>query len=53
MEITAINNQIVKETAKLQQKKYREETNLFLLEGYLYNLHIYKAIAESDHQFMK
>ena len=34
MEITALNNQIVKETAKLQQKKYREETNLFLLEGY-------------------
>ena len=33
MEITAINNNLVKETVKLQQKKYRTETGKFLLEG--------------------
>ncbi len=39
-EITSVNNQLVKETHKLQQKKYRDNTNLFLLEGY-------KAIKEA------
>ena len=33
MEITGINNQTVKEVVKLQQKKYRNETGKFLLEG--------------------
>lgn len=33
MEITSVNNEIVKETAKLQQKKYRDNTGKFLLEG--------------------
>lgn len=33
-EITSLNNDIVKETVKLQQKKYREESKKFLLEGY-------------------
>lgn len=33
MKITSVNNDIVKETAKLQQKKYREDSGLFLLEG--------------------
>ena len=33
MKITSINNEIVKETYKLQQRKYRQETGLFLLEG--------------------
>ena len=33
IEITSVNNEIVKETAKLLQKKYREETGLFLIEG--------------------
>ena len=32
MEITSVNNNLVKETVKLQQKKYRK--NLFLLEGF-------------------
>ncbi|MFA6989127.1 MAG: RNA methyltransferase [Candidatus Gastranaerophilaceae bacterium] len=31
--ITSINNEIVKETVKLQQKKYRNQTGFFLLEG--------------------
>ena len=34
IEITSLTNETVKETAKLQQKKYREETGLFLLEGF-------------------
>ncbi len=39
MEITSVNNEIVKETVKLQQKKFRDESGLFLLEGF-------KAIEE-------
>lgn len=33
MEITSVNNELVKETVKLQQKKYRDKENEFLLEG--------------------
>lgn len=33
MEITSVNNELVKETVKLQQKKYRNKENKFLLEG--------------------
>ena len=33
MKITSVNNNIVKETAKLQQKKFRDDSGLFLLEG--------------------
>lgn len=40
MEITSVTNEIVKLTAKLQQKKFRDKENLFLLEGY-------KAIEEA------
>ena len=40
MEITSTNNELVKETAKLQQKKYRDSEGLFLLEGF-------KAIEEA------
>ena len=32
--ITSVSNNKIKEAAKLQQKKYRTETGLFLLEGY-------------------
>lgn len=41
MEITSVNNELVKECVKLQQKKYREQTGKFLLEGY-------KAIKEAQ-----
>lgn len=34
LEITSVSNAKVKETVKLQQKKYRTETGLFLIEGY-------------------
>lgn len=38
--ITSVNNELVKETVKLQQKKYRDRENKFLLEGF-------KAIEEA------
>ena len=41
MEITSVNNELVKECVKLQQKKYRQSTGKFLLEGY-------KAIKEAS-----
>lgn len=34
IEITSINNELVKQVVKLQQKKYREEEKKFLLEGF-------------------
>ncbi len=40
MEITSVNNELVKTSAKLLQKKYRTESGKFLLEGY-------KAIKEA------
>lgn len=40
MEITSTTNELVKETVKLQQKKFRDETGKFLLEGF-------KAIEEA------
>ena len=33
MKITSVNNDLVKEVAKLQQRKFRDESGLFLLEG--------------------
>lgn len=33
-EITSVNNELVKQVAKLQQKKYRDEEKKFLLEGF-------------------
>lgn len=54
-EITSVNNEIVKQTAKLQQKKYRDETKLFLIEGfkpieeaYLANLDIEKVFVDRE-----
>jgi len=40
VEITSVNNDLVKEFAKLQQKKYRVQSGKFLLEGF-------KAIKEA------
>lgn len=33
MDITAVNNKLVKEVAKLHQRKYRQDSGRFLLEG--------------------
>lgn len=38
MEITSVQNKLVKEMTKLHKKKYRDESNLFLVEGY----HLYE-----------
>ena len=46
MKITSVNNELVKETYKLQQKKYRDESGLFLLEGD-------KCIEEAIHSGIK
>ena len=40
IEMTSVNNELVKETVELQQKKYRDESKKFLLEGF-------KAIEEA------
>ena len=33
MIITSVNNDLIKETVKLKEKKYRDLTNTFLIEG--------------------
>lgn len=44
MEITSVNNQLIKDTAKLHQKKYRDELGLFLIEGF----HLYEEALKMD-----
>lgn len=34
MEITSVNNPLVKETVKLHQRKYRDDRQVFIVEGY-------------------
>ena len=34
MEITSVNNPLVKDTVKLHQKKYRDMFDLYIIEGY-------------------
>lgn len=34
MEITSVSNELVKQVAKLQQRKFRDENSEFILEGY-------------------
>lgn len=51
MKITSVNNDLIKEITKLQQRKYREQQGLFLLEG---NKAIEEAIEfgiEIEHLF--
>ena len=45
IEITSVGNEKVKDTVKLQQKKYRNEKGLFLIEGHkaIYEAFIEKA----------
>lgn len=56
MKIESIHNQKVKEWLKLKEKKYRDETNTFLVEGdHLFNeamiKGIVKEIISTDHLF--
>ena len=55
MEITSVNNDLVKEYSKLQQKKYRNLSGKFLLEGYKaikeafdYNIEIEKIFVDKS-----
>jgi TrmH family RNA methyltransferase len=41
MIITSMNNQLIKDTVKLHQKKYRDQTSQFLAEGY----HLYQEAS--------
>lgn len=50
MEITSVNNDLVKETVKLQQKKYRTEK--FLLEGDKAIKEAYKAGLKFEYAFV-
>lgn len=43
MRITSVNNQLIKDTTKLHQKKHRDKTGLFLVEGY----HLYEEALKS------
>lgn len=44
MEITSVNNQLIRDMAKLHQKKYRDELGLFLIEGF----HLYEEALKMD-----
>lgn len=49
--ITSINNELVKETVKLQQKKYRDRKNKFLLEGFKSIEEAFNAGIEIEYVF--
>ena len=51
-EITSVNNELVKETVKLQQKKYRDKTDKFLLEGYKCIEEAFDAGLELEYVFV-
>ena len=51
-EITSTNNDLVKETAKLQQKKYRDKENKFILEGYKCIEEAFKAGLNLEYAFV-
>lgn len=52
MEITAVNNNLVKETVKLQQRKYRDNTGKFILEGFKVIDEAYRAGIEIETVFV-
>ena len=52
IEITAVNNNLVKETVKLQQRKYRDKENKFLLEGFKSIDEAYRAGIEIENVFV-
>lgn len=51
-EITSVNNDLVKETVKLQQKKYRDKENKFLLEGFKCVEEAFNAGLEIENVFV-
>lgn len=52
LEITSVNNELVKETVKLQQKKYRDKENKFLLEGEKSVKEAFEAGIDIEHLFV-
>ena len=52
MEITSVNNELVKNTVKLQQKKYRNVEKKFLLEGYKAIREAFDADITLEHVFV-
>ena len=52
MEIKSVNNELVKETVKLQQKKYRDKENKFLLEGFKSVEEAFNAGIEIEYVFI-
>lgn len=51
-EITSVNNDLVKETVKFQQKKYRDKENKFLLEGFKSLEEAFDAGIEIEYAFV-
>ncbi len=51
-EITSVNNNLVKETVKLQQKKFRDKENKFLLEGFKCIEEAFNAGIEIEYAFV-
>ena len=52
MEITGVNNNLVKDVVRLQQKKYRNESGKFLLEGYKSVYEAVKSGVEVEYVFV-
>lgn len=52
MEITSVNNELVRETVKLQQRKYRDKENKFLLEGFKSIEEAFRAGVEIETVFV-
>lgn len=52
MEITSVNNELIKETAKLEQKKYRDDSGKFLLEGLKAIEEAYNSDIKIEHLFV-
>ncbi len=51
--ITSVSNNLVKETLKLQQKKYRETSGMFLLEGFKPVFEAFHCGVEIEYVFVR
>lgn len=52
LEISSLNNELIKKIVKLQQKKYRDEENKFLLEGYKCIKEAFEFNLKIEHLFV-
>lgn len=52
LEITSVNNELVKNIVKLQQKKYRDEEKRFLIEGFKAIEEAFKSKIEIEYIFV-